>query len=301
MTARVPTADDAAVAAMLRRTTFPPDGSVTCAVSGGADSTALLALAIASGRDVLAVHVDHGLRPGSSAEAEQVAATASAWGASFRPVTARVGEGGDLEARARAARRSVLPPGTLFGHTADDQAETVLLRLLRGTGPAGLAAMDAALHPLLELRRSETRGLCEHLGVEVVEDPSNQDTRFRRNRVRHEVLPLLDDVADRDVVPLLCRLADQAAEQSRHLEALADAVDPTDRAAVMSVARPVAVAALRRWWHERTGAEHPPDHAAMMRMLQVVSGDAPSCDVNGGWRVLRTRGRLRLEHPGDTP
>src|SRR5690606_37104020 len=104
-----------------------------------------------------------------------------------------------LEARARAARLSVLPPGTLFGHTADDQAATVLVRLLRGTGPTGLAAMRVEGHPMLGLRRAETVALCDDLGIETVEDPSNRDPRFVRNRVRAEVLPLLHDVAGRDV------------------------------------------------------------------------------------------------------
>jgi tRNA(Ile)-lysidine synthase len=268
---------------------------VTCAVSGGADSSALLALAVAAGLRVTAVHVDHGLRPGSTLEADRVRHLSLAWGTEFRSERVEVGEGSDLEARARRARRSVLPADTLHGHTADDQAETVLLRLLRGTGPTGLAAMRTDHHPLLALRRAETVALCEHLGVDPVEDPSNTDARFRRNRVRHEVLPLLDDVAGRDVVPLLCRLADLAAQDAALVAALADDVDPTDAAAVAGAPRPVAVAALRRWWAGCTEAPYPPDHAATERVLAVAAGDARSCDVADGWRVCRTGGRLRLE------
>jgi tRNA(Ile)-lysidine synthase len=299
---RSPRADDPVVADLLARTTFPGPGTqVTCAVSGGADSCALLALAVAAGLRVTAVHVDHGLRPGSEHEAAPVARLAAAWGAEFRAETVQVADGGDLEARARAARRAVLPPDTLHGHTADDQAETVLIRLLRGTGPAGLAAMDTATHPLLALRRAETVGLCAHLGVVPFEDPTNAATRFVRNRVRHEVLPLLDDVAGRDVVPLLCRLAELAADDAEAIRAQAAPIDPTDVVALRAVPRSVAAAALRSWWLERTGVEHPPDRAATDRALDVVAGRSVSCDLTHGWRLSRTAGRLRLDapEPGD--
>lgn len=291
---RAPGGDDP-VGALLARCRFPPAGTeVTCAVSGGADSSALLVLATAAGCDATAVHVDHGLRPGSADEARVVEALAARLGARFRSVTVEVPEGPDLEARARDARRAVLPPGTLYGHTADDQAETVLLRLLRGTGPAGLAGMRADTHPLLGLRRHETVALCAALGIEVVEDPTNVDARFTRNRVRHEVLPLLSEVAGRDVVPLLCRTAELAAEQADLLDDLAGGLDPTDARALAAAPRPLATAALRRWWTEVTGTGHPPDAAAVRRMLDVVAGRAVGCDVAGGWSLRRTEGRLRL-------
>ena len=291
-----PRADDPVVADLLGRCTLPPAGTpVTCAVSGGADSSALLALAVAAGLDVTAVHVDHGLRPGSALEAERVQRLASQWGAAFRSEQVRVPQGPDLEARSRDARRSVLPPDALFGHTADDQAETVLLRLLRGTGPTGLAAMRPAQHPLLALRRAETEQLCAHLGVAPFEDPSNDDDRFVRNRVRHEVVPLLDDVAGRDVVPLLCRLAALAAEDADLVATLAAGLDPCDARALAAAPRPVASAAWRAWWCAGTGSSHPPDRAATDRVLDVAAGRATSCDVVDGWRVCRTAGRLRLE------
>lgn len=294
-----PDASDPVVAALLERCEFPRPGTeVTCAVSGGADSTALAALAVAHGLRVTLVHVDHGLRDGGDAEAEAVATIARRWGASFRAEVAHVAPGSDLEARARDARRRVLPDDALFGHTADDQAETVLLRLLRGTGPFGLGAMRVEQHPLLALRRAETHALCIHLGLTVLQDPTNIDPRFVRNRLRHEVLPLLDDVADRDVVPLLCRLASLSAEQSDLLDELASSVDPRDAAALAAAPRPLAVAAVRRWWLEDTGSAHPPERAAVERVLRVAAGEAPRADVAGGWQVARTAGRLRLERVG---
>ncbi len=289
---------DDPVAALLPRCTFPPPGTeVTCAVSGGADSSALLVLAVAAGCAATAVHVDHGLRGGSAAEADTVEALAARVGAEFRSERVEVGAGPGLEERARDARRAVLPPGTLYGHTADDQAETVLLRLLRGTGPAGLAGMRPDTHPLLGLRRSDTVGLCEVLGIEVVRDPSNLEPRFTRNRVRHEVLPLLADVAGRDVVPLLCRTAELAAVQGDLLDELARELDPTDARGLARSPRPLAAAALRRWWLEETGFGHPPDAAATDRMLEVATGGAVGCDVTAGWSLRRSEGRLRLVPP----
>ncbi len=286
---------DPTVARLIERCTFPPAGTaVTCAVSGGADSTALVALAVAAGLRVEAVHVDHGLRDGSEHEAARVAAVLAAWQVPCRSVTATVAPGGDLEARARDARHAALPDDALFGHTADDQAETVLLRLLRGTGPTGLAAMRSDRHPLLRLRRRDTRALCEHLGVVPFDDPSNTESRFTRNRVRHELLPLLDDIATRDVVPLLCRLAELSGEQADLLTALASGVDPTDASQLVTAPAPVAATAIRSWWAEVTGAPHPPDAAAVSRILEVAAGRAVGCDVVDGWTVRRTAGRLRL-------
>ena len=111
----------------------------------------------------------------------------------------------------------MLGPDAATGHTADDQAETVLANLLRGAGVHGLAGMRAGPgHPLLGLRRAETVALCELLGLDPVQDPSNDDPRFVRNRVRHELLPLCSAIAGRDVVPVLARQADAAGRRRRH-------------------------------------------------------------------------------------
>ena len=125
-----------------------------------------------------------------------------------------VAPGPNLEARLRAARFSVLPDGVATGHTMDDQAETVLLNLLRGAGSDGLAAMaPGTRHPLLELRRCETHALCAGLGLDPVRDPSNDDPAFMRNRVRHELLPLCAELAGRDPIPLLARQAGAVARR----------------------------------------------------------------------------------------
>ena len=114
------------VADLLPRCSFPPPGAALfCAVSGGADSLALLVLAVAARCDVTAIHVDHGLRPESAGEAAVVAEAAALLGARFVAEKVSVRPGPNLEARARAARFSVLPDGVATGHTMDDQAETI--------------------------------------------------------------------------------------------------------------------------------------------------------------------------------
>lgn len=283
----------------MGRCAFPPVGTaVTCAVSGGADSLALLVLATAAGLDVAAVHVDHGLRPGGAAEADVVRAAAARFGASFRSVAVEVADGPNLEARARAARYAALPGDVCTGHTADDQAETVLLNLLRGAGSTGLAGMQPGpRRPLLGLRRAETVALCAALDLAPVQDPSNDDPRFRRNRVRHELLPLLDEVAGRDVVPVLCRQADLLREEADLLAVLATEVDVTDARSLREAPVALARLAVRAWLRAGPAAEHPPDAATVERVLAVARLEAGATDVGAGWRVARSAGTLRLVEP----
>ena len=291
------------VEALLPRCTFPEHGELTCAVSGGADSLALLVLAVTAGLRVTAVHVDHGLRPGSASEAGAVASAAARFGAAFRSERVQVAPGPNLEARARAARRAALPPGTATGHTADDQAETVLLNLVRGAGRDGLAGMrPGPTKPLLALRRSETHALCAALGLEPVVDPTNLDPRHRRNRVRHELLPLLESIAERDVVPVLIRQADLMRDEGDMLDELASRVEGDDGhswAAAPLASAPPALArrAVRRLMATAgpVGDGHPPSAAAVERILRVAKNEAAACEVAGGLRVRRSAGRLYLD------
>jgi tRNA(Ile)-lysidine synthase len=286
---------------LLGRCTFPPRGTaVTCGVSGGADSLALLVLAVAHGCSVTAVHVDHGLRPGSDGEGELVGATAERFGAAFRAERVRVPPGPNLESRAREARRAVLPPDALLGHTADDQAETMLLNLMRGAGLEGLGGMRPDRRPILGLRRSETRRLCAELGLDPVDDPSNRDPAFRRNRVRHEVLPLLADIAERDLVPVLVRQAQILRDAADEIDERSLGLDPTDALALQGASPAIAGHAIRRWLRACSDQRHPPDAAAVGRVLAVARGAAKATEIGDGWRVERHHQRLVLVPPPDT-
>lgn len=269
-------------------------------MSGGADSLALLALAAVADLQVTVHHVDHGLRAGSDSESEFVRERCHEVGAAFVSHTVRVESGPNTEARAREARYSVLPDDVMTGHTADDRAETVIINLLRGAGLNGLVGMrphggpsGRVVHPLLELRRSETEETCALLGWVPFVDPSNRDPSILRNRIRHEVLPLLADVAGRDVVPILVRQADLVADDADLLDLLAADLDPTDARAI--AAAPVALSrrAIRRWLSD----DHPPDSATVERVLAVARGESTACELPGGDRVSRRNQRLSRSHP----
>ncbi len=278
---------------------------VAVGCSGGADSVALLALAADAGLEPVAVHVDHGLRPGSEREADAVAAVATALGAGFRSLRARVAEGSNLEARARSGRYHALERARVavgadvvfVGHTADDQAETVLLNVLRGAAGAGLAGMaprrDRVVRPLLGMRRAETRAICDVLALAVFDDPMNHDTEFRRVAIRREVLPLLSSLAARDLVPVLARQADILRSESEFLDALAVAAwpddDPPTAAALDALPTVLARRAVRTWL-----GTPPPSSSEVDRVLAVASGASRGTEVVGGRAVRRTAGRLSI-------
>jgi tRNA(Ile)-lysidine synthase len=199
----------------------------------------------------------------------------------------------------------------------DDQAETVLLALLRGAALDGLSGMQAERpagpepspglagmtpspprRPLLGLRRAETAALCASEGLAPVADPTNSDPRFRRNRVRAEVLPLLSEVAGRDLVPVLARQAALMADDARLLESLSAALDPTDARRVARAPLPLARRAIRRWLRSGDAGgdleRHPPSSAEVARVLAVAAGAVRACELAGGRRVERHAGRLRV-------
>ena len=283
------------VSDLLSRCTFPPQHShVDCAVSGGADSVALFVLACAANLNVTAWHVDHGLRENSHTEAALVAQLAAQLGAQFETRTVSVEQGANTEARAREARFAALPSGVMTGHTADDQAETILINLLRGSGTRGLAGMQpTSQRPLLQLRRNETVALCNALGISVFNDPSNDDERFQRNRIRHEVLPLLESLAKRDLVPVLTRQADLLRDDDDLLNELASALDPTDALALTNAPIALSRRAIRSW------LTNPlvPDSATVERVLDVARGNTLACDIGLGRQVRRSQQRLRITEP----
>jgi tRNA(Ile)-lysidine synthase len=284
---------------------------VVVGCSGGPDSLAALALAVGAGLAPTAVHVDHGLRPGSGGDAELVAESASALGAQFRNVRVEIRLGGNLEARARdarhgaleASRREIGATAVVLGHTADDQAETVLLNLLRGAAAAGLGGMAARAgtlaRPLISLRRADTVEICARLGLAPAHDPMNDDLGFRRVWLRREVIPLLERSADRDLVPVLARQADVLRAESELLDEMAGAAWPDARGtdAGQLAALPVVLArrAVRRWV-----GRPPPSLADVEAVLAVARGERRAVDLAGGRRVARRQGQLRVDaHASD--
>jgi tRNA(Ile)-lysidine synthase len=232
--------------------------------------------------------------------ADVVAAAAERYGAAFRAEAVQVAPGPNLEARARHARLAVLGPDAALGHTADDRAETVLVNLLRGAGLDGLAGIrPGPRHPLLALRRADTEALCAAEGLHPVDDPTNDDPAFVRNRVRHEVLPLLADVAGRDLVPVLARQADLLGEVADRLRVEAGGLDVTDARAVRDADPVLAGVAIREWLRSDHPDRHPPDAATVARVLSVARGEAVATDVGRGRRVRRSHGRLALLPAGD--
>jgi tRNA(Ile)-lysidine synthase len=240
----------------------PGDG-VAVAVSGGADSLALLhalrALAGPRRWRLAVVTVDHGLRPGSAADAAFVADHAKALALPARVCTLTPGglarhHAAGPEGAARAARYEALWPAAdelgcpwlATGHTLDDQAETVLLQLLRGAGPDGLAAMAVRtgrlLRPLLGVRRAETRSCCAAAGLAWREDPTNTGDGPLRNRVRHHLLPLLEELRP-GATQTLARTAALAADERDWLDPLvASALAATASPAPPATASPARLA-----------------------------------------------------------
>jgi tRNA(Ile)-lysidine synthetase-like protein len=236
-----------AVAATCRARALPiEDGPVLVALSGGPDSTALVA-ALAALRDVgacgpvLACHVDHQLRAGSAADGDSSEALCRAIAVPLHRVRVEVGRG-NLQAAARCARYAALravaaEEGARFiatGHTRTDQAETVILRLLRGAGARGLAGIPprrgSLLRPLIDRSRPEILQYLRERGLAWRDDPTNDSPRFDRNRVRREVLPILEDLRP-GAEASLARAADLLRDDERALEALARARLPRRRVA----------------------------------------------------------------------
>ncbi|WP_371498573.1 tRNA lysidine(34) synthetase TilS [Kitasatospora sp. NBC_00374] len=233
----------------LPRTPAAPGSPlVLVAVSGGADSMALATAtafeAPKLGLRVGAVTVDHGLQSGSAERARQVADRLGELG--LDPVEAirvRVGRDGGPENAARDARYAALDGAAdrlgalavLLGHTRDDQAETVLLGLARGSGSRSLAGMPAQKgryrRPLLELDRAATRQACTAQSIPVWDDPHNTDPAYTRSRVRHEVLPVLEKHLGGGVVEALARTARLFRDDADALDQWAALAEPDLRTA----------------------------------------------------------------------
>ncbi len=306
----------AAVRTAVRRLTadLPPQTLVLVAVSGGADSLALAAAtAFVAPRENLragAVLVDHAVQAGSAAVADRAAATCRDLGLSpvlVVPVEVRAAGDGP-EAAAREARYSALSAAAdatgavavLLGHTRDDQAETVLLALARGSGTRSLAAMagvrDRWRRPLLDVSRTTTRAACAALGLTPWEDPHNQDPRFTRVRAR-AVLSRLEDELGPGVVAGLARSAALARDDADALDAMATAayadLDGVPDLDVAALAR-LGPAVRRRVLLLAAGVGLTSTQLAAVDALVTDWHGQGEVMLPGGVGAVRRDGRLRL-------
>ncbi|MBM3940755.1 MAG: tRNA lysidine(34) synthetase TilS [SAR202 cluster bacterium] len=315
---------------------------IVLAVSGGADSLALLAAfgALAPKRrpPLVVAHFSHGLRPAAAErEARIVARAAAAFDAPFMRGHAKAAgvRQAEAEAPARAARYAFLAEvarahdavGVATGHTLDDQAETVLLRLARGSGLRGAAAMRpwstidtpagpvTILRSLLGLSRADTEAVCAEAGLRFARDPTNRSVRFARNRIRHRVLPELSRVNPR-AAEALARFAEDAREDDALLRDLAmarvapfeertdGAVSWRDRARLRSIDRPLLARALESAWAHVRGRGATLTHAQVEAMRRLIaSSEGGTLRLPGGMRFAAERDTCRLgrERAAPTP
>jgi tRNA(Ile)-lysidine synthase len=284
---------------------------IAVAVSGGADSLALAAAARTL-TEVVGVIVDHGLQPGSAEVAATAADQLRQRDIEARIVKVTVGRAGGMEAAARKARYAALREHgdlILLGHTLDDQAETVLLGLGRGSGPrsiAGMRALDPPWgRPLLRIRRATTVEACRELGLEPWLDPHNLNPAFTRVRLRHEVIPLMEEVLQGGVASALGRTAEQLQEDLDALDALAATTRQASEdggtllvAALQEVPVAIRRRVLRRWLKDAGVAELTAGH---LRSVDALVGEwrgQGGVWLPGGFEARRCHGRLCVQPPG---
>ena len=278
-----------------RRAVRSFDAPAVIGLSGGPDSLALAAAAAAEGKDVRCVVVDHGLQPGSAQVAGQAARAARGFG--LRADVARVEVGaGNLEAAAREARYAALlsyGEDVWVAHTADDQAETLVLGALRGN-PSGMSPRNGrVVRPFLGVRRADTVGACEELGLEPWHDPMNADPAFRRVAVRRQVLPLLGELLGGDAVPALAATADRIAADQALIASLTVLTPTTSCAQLRADAGPVRRRRLAAWLLGEGVPVQGDQLAAVEALVVDWHGQGPVA-VAGGRKVVRDGGTLVL-------
>lgn len=310
------------------RRAHPEIGDDVCVgLSGGADSLALTAAAAAEFAEVTALVVDHGLQAGSDEVARDAAAAARGVGARAEVLVVVVPkDGSGPEAAARTARYTALDAAragrpVLLAHTLDDQAESVLLGLGRGSGARSLRGMSAWAapwgRPLLGVRAADIRAACRDLGLDWWDDPHNTDPAFTRVRLRREVLPLLEDVLGGGAAEGLARTAELLGIDDDELDRLASGVPVSpDGALDVEHLEPLPSAVLtrvvRRWLLDQ--GVPSPTYAHLTAVAALVTnwrgqggvavggtgpaatGTEPGVSANRGRLVARRRhGKVFLE------
>ena len=291
-----------------------PQGSIVVALSGGADS-AVAAWVSALNRDaVRTVHVHHGLAASASLAAA-ARAVASKLGLEMDEVSVEVPPGASPEGQARMVRHQALvdslkPSETLVsGHTADDQAETILGNIVRGTGATGLGGIAPSrgrwVRPLLAIDRDETRRLAGELGLPFIDDPQNDDLSLRRNQLRRELIPHLEDRFNPQFRSAIRRLGSAAATDDELLEAQAarapvvttSAGDTTVPAALLQTMPTALATRVIRLALRRARGPHGGTFDEVEAVLAVGTGQPPSVTLGDGLEASR-EGPLVVLHRG---
>lgn len=281
-----------------------PEGSTVVALSGGADSAVCAWLVDRAGLGpVTAVHVNHDLD--ASAELEEAARNiAGSLGIPLRTVSVTVPDGASFEDRARQVRLEALEAEAsdadwiATGHHADDSAETVLGNLVRGAGATGLSGIARRrgkwVRPLLGVGRAEVRAAAEGLGLPFMDDPANTDPRHRRNIVRSEVLPWLEERLGVPISTVLARSASLVAADDAELERSVAAIPifahhgGTAAPAVVVATLPEVLAArLARRLLRRAHPPYPGNRADVQAILGVASGVVERASLTGGMLAAR--------------
>ncbi len=301
-----------------------PDGPALVAVSGGLDSVVLLDLlhhTTAATREIIVAHADHGIHPNSAAVAARVAALADSLGLRCEIGRLELGEG-TSETAARRARyawlsrlqQQVSASVVFTAHHADDQAETVLMRALEGSGSAGLSGIPsvsgALVRPLLPFRRVELARYARERGLGVWMDPANSDPAHLRSWIRCDLLPSIRKRLPR-VDERLRRLAAEAARDRMAWDRVLDilpGLEPLSEECGISVAaaplgtydsglaETIIVAAARR-----AGLPMGSARAARVRRFAATGESGREIALGAGWRAELTYGRLRIVRSGEAP
>lgn len=286
-----------------------PQGPALVGLSGGADSAALAYLCLRLGRDVGALHVNHGLLHSPLME-RAASAVAAALDLDLEIITVEVPKGPSPEGQARRARYGVfaeVEDNILTAHTRDDDVETVLFNLVRGTGPRGLAGIpyyraDNVYRPMLAVARSETREIASLAGLPFVDDPMNEEPGLARNIVRRRVIPMLSELNPR-VSDSITRMSAAIAGDNEYLDEEAARVqilqgESSVAVAVgelVAVARPIADRVLKRMLAATVGGGGPTSER-VQTLWAVARGEIASHQVGSGF-VARREGALVVISP----
>ncbi|MDF1595958.1 MAG: tRNA lysidine(34) synthetase TilS [Acidimicrobiia bacterium] len=285
---------------VLAQAPDPPVGRVAVALSGGADSAVAAWLMLEQGTSCRAVHVDHGLA-GSPIVRAAAVAIAARLGLDLEVLEVTVPTGASPESQGREVRYAALEASCgegewlVTGHTSDDQAETVFLNILRGTGPTGLTGIPAQrgrlLRPILGVTRSETRELATLLGLPWRDDPSNRSLDPRRNQIRRDVLPDLEARFNPRLRASLVELAGSVADGIPTGSTSVQMLDLDEGIALaapeLHAIGPAAASHAIRDALRRVRGPYAGTRAEVMRVSEVASGVVSSAELAGGLKVFR--------------